>query len=422
MRDLTSGKAVRPDGGRTALFAIALLTMVSFFNYMDRMVLAVVLEPMKHELGLSDGELGLLSGVAFAVVYATMGIPLGRLADRTSRTRLLAACLGFWSVMTFATGLARNFAQLFLARVGVGIGEAGCAPAAHSLIGDYFPAHRRALGISLFQAGGIAGVSIGLMVAGTIAHSYGWRAALMVAGLASLPLLILLLMLPEPAHQSAGKRDNAESLWASLAALLRRRAFLHLNLGLGISSFGIYGIGQWQTTFLVRSMELDLRVAGFWSGLSHGTGGIIGVVCIGALTSYLMRRDSRWELWIPTIGYSASAPVFAAAFLATDWRLCVAMLTAGVGLSLSTSGVALSALQSFAEPWRRGTAVAIALFTSAMIGLGLGPYTIGLLSDLLHPVQGEESLRYALLISCASLGWAGWHFLLASRSAMKDRL
>ncbi|AEG51428.1 major facilitator superfamily MFS_1 [Sphingobium chlorophenolicum L-1] len=423
MRDLASDSASRAYGGRTALFAIALLTMVSFFNYMDRMVLAVVLEPIKRELGLSDAQLGLLSGVAFAVVYASMGIPLGRLADRTSRTRLLAACLGVWSVMTFATGLARNFSQLFLARVGVGIGEAGCAPAAHSLIGDYFPAHRRALGISFFQAGGIAGVSIGLMVAGLIAHAYGWRAALMVAGLASLPLLVLLLMLPEPVRGLAGHgQDNKESLWATLGILLRRRAFLHLNLGLGISSFGIYGIGQWQMTFLVRSMGLDLRVAGFWSGLAHGTGGIIGVIGIGALTSYLMRRDPRWELWIPTIGYSASAPVFAAAFLCTDWRLCIALLTAGVGLSLSTSGVALSALQSFAEPWRRGTAVAIALFTSAMIGLGLGPYTIGMISDFLRPTQGDESLRYALFISCASLAWAGWHFMLATRSAAKDRI
>src|SRR3546814_7519434 len=185
MRDLTGTQSAPAYGGRTAIFAVAVLTMVSFFNYMDRMVLAVVLEPMKHELGLSDSELGLLSGVAFAVVYATMGIPLGRLADRTNRTRLLAVCLGFWSIMTFTTGLARNFTPVFMARVGVGIGEAGCAPAAHSLIGDYFPAHRRAIGISLFQAGVLPGVSIGRRGAGATAPSQAWRAARQVEGLDS---------------------------------------------------------------------------------------------------------------------------------------------------------------------------------------------------------------------------------------------
>ena len=220
-----AAQAIRqPRAANSAAYGLALLTFVSFFNYMDRMVLAVLLQPIKHELGLSDSQLGLLGGLAFAALYATLGLPLARVADRRPRVVILSVCLALWSVMTAATGLARSFLQLFLARMGVGVGEAGCVPSAHSLIGDLFPPERRAFAISVFQAGGIAGLSAGLITTGVIADQFGWRAALAVVGLPGLVLAVVIATtLSEPQRRkAAGPVLTSESAMTAIVGLLRR--------------------------------------------------------------------------------------------------------------------------------------------------------------------------------------------------------
>ena len=404
-------------------YALAILTLVSFFNYMDRMVLAVLLEPIKSELGFSDGQLGLLSGLAFAAFYATLGVPLARVADRASRVRLLAACLALWSLMTAATGLARNFGQLFLARVGVGVGEAGCVPAAHSLIGDYLPPARRALGISLFQAGGLAGLSGGLMLTGVLADHLGWRGALMVVGLAGAPLAVLILMtVREPDRRRYHAEPAVEGAWAAITALARRPALRHLVVALSIGGFGSYGIAQWLPAFFIRSHDLTLTEIGIWAGSAAGLGGILGVMLGGWAATRLIPRDSRWELWLPAIAYGGSAPLYAAVFLAPSPYLAIGIKLFATFLAASGGGVALSAIQSFAEPHRRATAISLVLFLSSLLGLGLGPLLVGVASDVLTPTFGTESLRYALVISTAALLWAGLHFLLAARHARADRI
>lgn len=408
--------------GLAAWWAIGVLSAVSFLNYMDRMVLAVLLEPIKAELGLSDGQLGLLSGLAFAVFYATLGIPLARLADRTSRVRLLALCVTVWSGMTAATGAAGSFLGLFLARVGVGVGEAGCVPAAHSLIGDYMPGPRRALGISIFQAGGLAGLSGGLILTGLLADQLGWRMALYIVGLGGIPLaLVILLTLREPARTGVAAAA-VEPARVAVKALLARPALRHLVLALSIGAFATYGLTQWLPAFFIRVHGLSLTQIGLWSGTASGIGGVLGVMLGGWLGTRLIPRDPRWELWLPAIAYGGSAPLYAAVFLAPSPAVAIVIKLVATFLAASGGGVALSAIQSFAEPHRRATAVSLTLFLSSLLGLGLGPWLVGVASDLMAPTFGRESLRYALLISTAALLWAGLHFMLAARRAAQDRL
>lgn len=415
--------APRTASGPAVAYAIGLLTLISFFNYMDRMVLAVLLQPIKLELRLSDTQLGLLSGIAFALLYATLGLPLGRLADRTQRIRLLGVCLSLWTLATCASGLARNFVQLFLARAGVGIGEAGCVPSAHSLIGDYLPPARRPLGISLFQAGGLAGLSAGLMVTGLIAERFGWRQALWMVGASGLPLALLIVTtLREPMRRSQAGILEGEPARRALAALVKRPALVHLVLALSIGGFGTYGIAQWLATLYVRVHHLNLAQIGVWSGLASGAGGIAGVLAGGFLAVRLVARDNRWELWIPAACYGGGAPLYAALVLSPSPAAAMAIQSAATFWVGAGGGVALSAIQTFAEPNRRATAISLVLFLSSLLGLGLGPLAVGALSDALAPRFGDLSLRYALLISTAALLWAGAHFYAASRTAERDRV
>lgn len=399
--------------------AVAILIGVNFFNYMDRMAFAILLEPIKLELGASDTQMGLLSGLAFAAFYAVAGIPLGRLSDRTNRIKLLAICLATWSVMTALCGLARSFTQLFAARMGVGVGEAGCSPAAHSLIGDYFPPERRALGISLFQGGGLAGLSAGLLVAGLLADRLGWRTTLLVIGLSGLPMAILALrVMREPLRCTA--HSLAEPAWDVIRALLERRALVHLILGIGVAGFSTYGIAQWLPAFFVRVHNLSLAQLGAWFSLSSGAGGILGILLGGWFAARLLGRDARWELWFPGLTYTLAAPLYIAVFLAPNvWAALLFKFFAATVACLGL-GVSLSAIQTFAEPNRRGMAVALTLFVQALFGQGLGPLCVGVISDYLTPSFGPSGLRYALMMVTGLLAWSGLHFYLAARTAVDD--
>lgn len=203
--------------GNAPGYVLTMLTIVSFFNFLDRSIIAVLIEPIKRDLDLSDSQLGLIAGFAFAMLYATLGLPLARIADRRSRIALMSISIAVWSAMTALTGMARNFIELFAARVGVGVGEAGCNPAAHSLIGDLFPAERRAFAVSIFQAGGMLGQTLGLMIAAVVAQYWGWRAALMLVGLCGIPMAFLLYFtVKEPARSEAHAEASAEPMGAVL--------------------------------------------------------------------------------------------------------------------------------------------------------------------------------------------------------------
>jgi predicted MFS family arabinose efflux permease len=415
-------KVARPRVPLASWYVLGVLTCVAFFAYMDRIALAILVEPIKADLHLSDGQFGLLSGLAFAIFYATLGVPVARLADRASRVKVLSASLVIWSAMTALSGLARSFPQLFLARVGVGVGEAGCVPSAHSILGDHFPGERRALAISIFQCGAVAGLSGGLILISHLAETIGWRMSLQIIGLAGVPMSFLIMFTvrePPRPHLTGGGQEPA---WAALGALLRRPALVHLMIAYALSAVGTLGVGQWVPAYLMRSFGLTMSDVGIWAGASSLVSGVLGLLTGGLVAGRLVPRDPRWEIGIPGLAFGISTPLYAFAFLAPSPALAVASFTLGSYLSAVGGGVALSAVQTFAEPHRRATAVSLVLFLSALLGQGLGPYLVGLGSDLLEPAFGRESLRYAMLLTSVILAWSAIHYALAVRTMLRDRV
>lgn len=406
---------------KASWWALALLSAASFFNYLDRMVIAVLVEPMKRDLGLTDTQMGLVSGLAFALLYAGAGLPIARLADRGSRVRILAVCIAAWSVMTALTGQVRGFVELFLVRMGVGIGEAGCVPASHSLIADLFPPQGRALAMGLFQAGGLIGITVGLAIAGWLADTQGWRMALLVIGLSGLPLALLVaLTLREPARSAAHADAGAETAIVAVRALTARPVFRHVLLGLSVGAFAAYGKAQWYPAFYVRSHGLSLTEIGIYGSLASGLGGVIGILAGGAAMIRLRPLDARWELWLPMAGYLGAIPFALLTLSVGSHQLAFLFQFLSVLSGASGGGAALAALQAQAEPHRRATAAALMLILSSLIGLGLGPVAIGILSDRLGPALGPESLRAAMLAATAIYAWAALHFALAAHSTTRE--
>jgi predicted MFS family arabinose efflux permease len=392
------------------------------FAYGDRMALAILQEQIKADLHASDAQMGLLLGLAFVLFYSVLGIPLARFADRAPRPLMLAVCLAIWSLMTGACGLARSFPQLFLARMGVGVGEAGCVPPAHSLIGELFPRDKRAFAIGVFQSGATIGISLGMAVAGLLGELYGWRTAFMAIGLAGLPISVLLILTVRDSRTATVVSERGESARQALAILFRRRAFVHLLLAYSVGSLSSFGIMQWLPSFLIRSFGMNMSAVGAWVGLASLVSGVSGLLTGGMVVAGLMKRDPRWELWLPAAAMGLSAPMFVLMILSHHVWLTIMLKMVANFLGAIGSGVALASIQSFAEPHRRATAVSLVLFTSALLGQGLGPYLIGAVSDLLAPAFGRESLRYALLLSCAMLVWSVVHYLLAARTSERDRV
>ncbi|AIT79862.1 spinster family MFS transporter [Novosphingobium pentaromativorans] len=396
-------------------YVLTCLTALSFFAYMDRMALAILAEPIKQDLNLSDTQLGLLTGFAFVLFYATLGLPLARIADRGSRVRVLSICLALWSVMTIVSGHARNFITLFLARSGVGVGEAGCVPPAHALIGDYFSRERRALAISVFQCGAVLGLSVGVAAVGLMAEYLGWRTCLLVIGCAGLPLALLIKLTVREPQREFGTATSHESYWRGFETLLRRPAFVHIMLAYSLSAGCMTGVSLWFPTYFLRSFGMSLAEVGVWIGTASGVSGVLGLLTGGMVTAALLRRDARWEIWLPALTYFTSVPLYAIMLTTSSAFVALILKTVAGYFSSFGGGVALAAIQSFTQPHQRATAVSMVLFASSLLGSGFGPYIVGALSDLLAPAYGEDSLRYALLVTCGLLLWSVVHYLLCAR-------
>lgn len=401
-------------------YALAVLTAIHIFSQMDRVALSILLQLIKTDLHLSDAQLGLLSGIAFALFYAVLGVPLAWLADRTSRIRLISVCLVLWSGMTALGGIAQNYAQFFLSRVGVGIGEAGCLPPSYSLVSDFFPRVKRALGISLFNTGAAIGMVGGMTLTGYIGEHYGWRTALQIIGLAGLPLaLVTIMTVREPARPKADR--PTETMLQSLLVLLRRPTFMHLSIAYALSHVATQGYSQWAPSFLMRSFGMKPTEIGAWLGTIGASCGMLGVLSGGFLASWLVPRDQRWEIWIPAGSVAFSTPLFIVMVLSP--YVWLNFLAHGmVAFLTGVAGIAMATVQSYTEPYRRATAVAIMMFMLSLLSSGIGPFLIGLTSDLLAPIVGGESLRYALLVASAMLFWSLAHYTLAMRSAAHDRV
>lgn len=418
--DSTSG----PASGRT--YALGLLVVVYFFNNIDRQIMNILVEPVRRDLGLSDTQLGLLTGGAFAIFYTVAGLPIARWADRGTRRTIIAIALAIWSAMTVACGFARSYAELLVARVGVGVGEAGCTPPAHSLISDYFPLERRGTALAVYGFGGQLGILFGLAFGGYLADQLDWRMAFFIVGLPGVVLAIVVrLTLREPPRglsdgPAAGGASEVEPLGETLLFMWRLPALRHLLIATSLQTLTIAAQLAWHASFLVRIHGMSLTAVGLAMGLISGVAGGIAMFAGGALGDRLQHRDRRWYLWLPAIGALVSIPFSMAAYLVSGAGAAIALIVAATLGNHIFGAVGHAVAQSLVKPRMRATMSAIALFAMNIVGFGLGPQLTGVLSDVLRPTFGEHSLRYALLAVTVCMGWAAVHYFVAARTYRED--
>lgn len=411
-----------------ARYVLGVLFLVYVVNFIDRQILSILLDPIKQDLGASDTAMGFLTGFAFAIFYTTFGIPIARWADHGTRRSIMALGLALWSAMTAVCGLAQSFVQLALARIGVGVGEAACSPPAHSLISDYFPPEQRVTAFSVYNFGIPIGVMLGYLAGGWIVEVFDWRVAFFVAGVPGLFLALVLRFtvrepprgMSEPVSPTAAVETGDTSLADVLRFMFSLRTFVLISIASGFSAFASYGFGSWVPAFLGRVHGMGSGEIGTWIGLESGIGGVLGLFLTGLLADRLGRRDPRWYLWICAGSIAVYVPFTIAFLLLADptW----ALLSYFVPCALSSVYLAptLALTHQLVGLRMRAVASAISMFILNLIGMGLGPQAVGILSDVLAPEYGDESLRWSLLVVLGSKVLAVALFLAAGRTIVED--
>jgi predicted MFS family arabinose efflux permease len=409
----------------TRRYALGMIAAVYVFNFIDRQILAILLPAIKAEFGVDDWVLGFLAGSAFALFYATLGVPIALLADRWNRRNLIAISLTIWSAMTAMSGIAANVYQLALARIGVGVGEAGYAPPAHSMIADYYPPEQRSTAMGIFTLG----ISLGIMTAylggGWMAQNIGWRQAFLIVGIPGLMLaLIFRFTVSEPRRgMSDGKVDSGERFGVLEVArfLLRRKSFIHLSLGAGLSSFNAYAVLSFFPSFLERSHGMNLQQIGVFLGIIIGVSTGIGFVGGGYFADKIGKTNRSLSLQAVAVALLLGWIFVFPLYLLENPYLVIAIFFLPSTLTNCYLPTTFAQTQSLVDIRMRSVASAILLFVINIIGLGLGPQAAGILSDYLTASQGADSLRYSLLIIGAITGpWTAWHFYAASRHIDAD--
>ena len=406
-------------------YAVGLLTVVYTFNFIDRQLLSILQESIKADLLLSDQQLGLLTGIAFAMFYVTAGIPIARWADRGNRRNIVALAIGVWSFMTAISGLVQNYVQLLLARMGVGVGEAGGSPPAHSIISDIFPPERRASALAFYSMGVNIGILFGFLAGGWLNEIFDWRTAFFVVGAPGLIIaLIVRYTLREPIRGLSEQRQvETQTVPFSnvLNLLMSRPAFKHMAFGAALNAFAGYSTSSWTASFMIRSHSMSTGELGTWLAMIMGFGGAVGVFAGGVIAERLARKDVRWYMWLPALTGLICVPFMVANYMvAGAYTALIVSIIPGILFNVYL-GNTLAMTHGLVGLRMRALASAILFFILNLIGLGLGPWVIGLLSDQLAPTLGQESLRHAMLyLLPAMMTWSVIHFYLASRTLKED--
>ncbi|MEA3063218.1 MAG: hypothetical protein QOJ94_2999 [Sphingomonadales bacterium] len=405
-------------GRARTVFALLLLAYI--FNFLDRQILGILATPIKADLHLTDTQFGAIGGLAFALLYSVLGIPLALLADRTSRSAVIAGALAVWSGFTALCGLAAGLGQLFLCRLGVGIGEAGGVAPSYALIADYFPPERRARALAIYSLGIPIGAATGTLLGAYIAHWVSWRAAFMTMGLAGILLAPVMLIfvrdLPKP-ERAAGAQAPLREVFPLLA---RKRSFWLLAFASSLSSLCGYGLLLWTPSVLMRSFGLDMVGTGWFTGSLLLIGGTAGVLAGGWLADRLGTGDVRWYARLPAIAWLVTTPCFLLAFMSPSLAIAWPLLLLPNGLNILWLGPVITAVQHLAPPRMRATASASFLMINNLIGLGVGPILIARVSDDLKASYGVESLRYAAMAATLFYLLAAALMIVASRTLKRD--
>lgn len=420
-------------------YLLALLLAILASNSVDRLILGLVLQDIKVDLQLTDTQLGLLTGIAFALFYSVLGIPIARWADRGDRVTIITLTTALWSVVAMLTGLAGNFLQLLLIRIGVAVGEAGCVPTAHSLIADYFTRAERPRAVARYMLGNPVSLLMGYFLAGWINEFYGWRMTFVLLSLPGIGLAALAwYTLREPrraktrgtvvtasvvtvpadsvAARAASHQPSMRVVWTTLWA---NRTFRQLLFGFAMTYFFGLGIGKWLPTFFVRSHGLQSGELGTWFA-AYGLIGAVGLYLGGELVARYAVSNERLQLRGMVIVFVLTGIINACAYVAPGHYLAFAWLSAGAVAFNIAYGPLFAIIQTLVPGSMRATAIATIFLLANLVGMGLGPLATGALSDALRPTFGEESLRYALLLLCLGYLLAAWHLWCASTTVAHD--
>jgi len=413
--------------GRT--YVLVMLTLIYITNMIDRKIVTILQEPIKREFHLADWQLGLMTGFAFATLYAVAGIPIARFADRptTKRIDIIAISLVIWSGATAVGGLAQNYIQLLLARFAVGIGEAGSGPPSQSIIADHFRSSERGRAMGAFALASPIGIAVGLALGGYVAQTFSWRAAIVMVGLPGLLLaLVFRLTVREPVRGQADGKRAGEAVTPSFMEVLRtigrKTTFMLLVAGGCMGAFTSLGLQYWFPSFFMRSFGLTLGQVGLWWGLASGTAGLVGTFGGGWLADKFGKRNPRAILVVPAVGMALAMPFHILAVTSSEWHVALILLL--VPTTLTTLWIApnMTLNQGIAPLAMRATIVAISTFLINMIGLGFGPMVLGVVSDMFTHAYGnnEIGLRYALLAISPVYLVSATCFLLGSRFVARD--
>lgn len=403
--------------------ALGMLLVVYIFNFVDRQILAILAGPIQADLGLSDTQMGLLGGIAFALLYSTLAVPLGWIADRTNRSWVITISLGVWSGFTALCGFAQGFWSIFLARLGVGVGEAGGVAPSYALIADYFPSEKRARALSIYSLGIPLGSATGVIAGGYIAATVDWRLAFLVVGLAGVliaPIFKYLVRDPVRPTATEGTAPPQPRFVDILKILAKKRAFWFLAFGAASSSMLGYGIAFWLPSLLQRSFGLDLIETSLFFGSILLIGGVAGVIGGGILGDWLGSKNKGAYGLVPAVAFLLAVPLFAAGIMSGSATLAFILFLIPQGLAYIWLGPVLSAVQHLVTAETRATASALFLLINNLIGIGGGIFFLGALSDSLVPIYGEDSLRYSMLISLIFYVIAAGFMALAAKPLQRE--
>lgn len=400
-------------------YLLVVLLLIFAFNLVDRFALGVVLQDIKTDLGLSDTQLGFMSGIAFAAFYAVMGVPIALWADRGNRVAIISLSTALWSVAVSLCGAVGSFIQLLLVRVGVAVGEAGAVAPASSIIGDFYARAERPRAMAIYQLGGPLSLVLGYSLSGWLNELYGWRVMFILLGIPGVALALLArFTLKEPRARVSARtaaRPSPPSLADVVRTLWSNTTFCHVLLCLSVMFFFVYGIQQWQPTFFIRSYSLTSAQIGVAFAAVYGAGGLIGTYLGGAWASKHAAGNECLQLKGMALTLAASAVFATGTYLSRSASVSLVLMGGQMLALTAINGPVLSIVQTLVPENMRAVAIALVLMFANLIGMGLGPLAAGALSDAFRPWAGEESLRFALLALGPGLLWAAWHAWRASR-------
>lgn len=425
----TVSRSQVPDGSKPSpyrWYVLLVLIVALVLNFADRQIPAILQESIKADLSLSDAQLGLLSGVAFTLLYVTIGLWIAKQADRGNRVKILSTCIAIWSLMTALCSLAGSFFWLFLARVGVGVGEAGGTPPSHSLLSDYFAPHERATALGILSLGMPIGTVVGFWVGGALDQHFGWRNAFLALGLPGLIVALLIRMTvrePERGGLDA-KRASAQTseagLWQTARHLVAIPSYRHVLIASSLHTASGIGITMWLPSFLHRVFELSPLEAGRLLAVLIGMFASVGTLSGGRFCDHVGGANRKWYVLAPALVLFLACPFAISAYFASSALLTVALMALPIFAAYFHMGSIMSLAQTLVPPNMRTQSSAILMFCNGAVALGLMPLAIGVLSDLLQPRFAGQSLRYALALSSLVTFWAVGHYLWAARTLSRD--